>query len=161
MSLSHATLLSLLDFCPHSGVFSWRVKASSTAMPGYAAGHVNKNSYCRVKVQGKLYLAHRLAWFYAYKVWPVGHIDHIDGDKSNNRLSNLRVVTIRGNQQNQSRAHKRNKSGLLGVATHRSGFTSRISNNGKVVYLGLFKTPEEAHQAYLEAKRKYHPTCTI
>jgi hypothetical protein len=103
----------------------------------------------------------RLAWFYTTGAWPKDQIDHIDGNKSNNRFANLREATPSQNTQNQRRAMRTNKLGILGVILARGKFRAQIWFDGKNKFLGYFATAEAAHAAYLAAKRKFHPTCTI
>lgn len=104
-------------------------------------------------------MAHRLAWFYVNGVWPKGHIDHIDGNKTNNSIDNLRDVSRSMNLQNQKKAHRGKSSGLpLGVHLSRGGrFMAQLRVNGKNKSFGTFDTPESAHEAYLQAKEYYHP----
>jgi hypothetical protein len=111
---------------------------------------------------GYAYLAHRVAWAFYYGQ-PDQDVDHIDGDPTNNRIENLRSVKHKENQQNIRKARKDNISGLLGVAIHRQTgkYTAQIWKDNKKKHLGIFETAEEAHQIYLEAKRKMHSTCTI
>jgi len=115
---------------------------------------------------GRLRLAHRMAWLYVYGVEPEKglHIDHINGIKIDNRIDNLRVVTVSGNVQNQRKARVDNThSGLLGSHwDKKSGKYNAVINVNKVrIFLGAFADPMEAHQAYLTAKRELHATCTI
>jgi uncharacterized membrane protein len=109
------------------------------------------------------YRAHRICWFHTYGVWPTHDIDHINGDKSDNRISNLRDVPKSINIQNEKRARKNNASGLMGVVFRkdRNKWTATVRVNGKPKRLGSFSTPEEAHQAYLDGKRLYHPGFTL
>jgi len=95
--------------------------------------------------------------------WPANAVDHKDGNPQNNRFDNLRDVSTAGNIQNQRRAHDRNKSGLLGVSRLKGGgrWRARICTNGVNTLIGWYDTPEQAHEAYLDAKRKLHTTCTI
>jgi hypothetical protein len=106
-------------------------------------------------------LVHRLAWMYVYGKWPRNDIDHINGNPLDNRIENLRDVTELGNNQNLRRPKKGNISGFLGVAPNHSRWLAKITVSGKQIYLGTYNTPEEAHQAYLAAKRVLHSTCTI
>ena len=80
----------LLNYDPDTGDFTWKVSTSNRVRVGQVAGTLRHDGYIRIKVNGKLYLAHRLAWFFVYGVWPVEFLDHIDQDKSNNRINNLR-----------------------------------------------------------------------
>ena len=80
----------------------------------------------------------------------MGDIDHIDGNPSNNKLSNLRDVPHRINIQNRKSKTTRNKSGFLGVVQRGNKFAAHIHRNGKQIYLGLYETPELAHKVYKE-----------
>lgn len=115
------------------------------------------HGYIVIRIGGKLHGAHRLAWLYHYGEWP-NVIDHINGDKSDNRICNLRNVTQAENNQNIQRAPVNSKSGLLGA--HRHGrskrWQARIRINGVGTRLGTFATAEEAHAAYMEAKLRHH-----
>jgi hypothetical protein len=92
---------------------------------------------------------------------PPRPIDHINGDPSDNRISNLRDVSRTENQENQRRAQRHNKVGLLGVSPNGKGFISRIKVAGRKVNLGTFPTPEIAHAVYVKAKRYLHAGCTL
>ena len=118
-----------------------------------------KDTYPRIAIDGKLYRVHRLAWLYVHGVWPEKQLDHKDGVRNNAALDNLRPATQSENNQNQKRAHKRNKSGYLGVCFDKktSKWRSAITLNYKTTHLGYFDTPAEAHEKYLEAKSKLHP----
>ena len=153
-------LRRVLDYSPETGEFRWKVAfANNRIKAGSLAGNVNKsNGRLQVKFQGKNYLSHRLAWLLTYGKWPDEVIDHIDGDPLNNRLANLRDVTSFVNSQNQRKPMSNNKSGYLGVCWDRSNnkFKAQIGLDGKLKQLGYFLTPEEAHDVYLAAKRKFH-----
>ena len=128
------------------------------------AGCLEPNGYIRICICGKTrFGAHRL--IYAMFFYDPGNldIDHIDGNRSNNMIENLRAVNRYVNNQNLRTALSNNKSNLLGVGfSKQTGkFRSRIIINKKEKYLGLFNTPEEAHSAYINAKRKHHEGCTI
>lgn len=116
-----------------------------------------------VKVLGKTISAHRAAWAVHYGAFPQGEIDHINGDEADNRIVNMRDASKSINQQNKRRPRVDNKTGLLGVSWHERGkkWRAQITVRGTRIYLGLFSTPEAAHEAYLAAKRKLHPGCTI
>lgn len=124
-------------------------------------GNKQANGYVYIKIDGKSYMAHRLAWLDVNGEWPEVFVDHINGDRSDNRLINLRAATRELNAQNQRVAQKHNKLGILGVSPYGEKYYACIRVNGKTKYLGLHETPEVAHQAYLEAKRKYHEGCMI
>lgn len=100
-------------------------------------------------VDGVLYQAHRLAWLYEHGVWPSGLIDHVDENKQNNRLVNLRVASLSENATNQSRPQRNNKLGIRGVCHTRSGYQAQFRGR----HLGFFETPEQAYEAYEKARR--------
>jgi hypothetical protein len=131
--LSAARLRELLHYDPTTGVFTRRSN-------GRGAGYRAKTSV-EIRVDHQLHRAHRLAWLYMTGAWPQNHIDHIDGDQFNNRFAN---------QSN-------NRLGLQGVSAWGSRFKARLDGSK----LGAFDTPEEAHAAYLDAKRRKHEGCTL
>jgi hypothetical protein len=154
---------TMLSYNPETGVFTWRVKPNRRIRVNSVAGSISDTGYRTIRLKRRPYKANRLAWLYMTGAHPKQVIDHIDGNPLNNAFNNLRDVTIAQNVQNQKRAHVRNKHGFLGVSWHIAGkcWRARICVDGKHILLGYFKTPEEAHNAYLQAKRKYHLTCTI
>jgi hypothetical protein len=95
--------------------------------------------------------------------WPSGDIDHINGQKTDNRIENLRDVTRTINSENRRGSNTNTATGYLGVSVHaRSGkYRARIRAKGRLISLGLFLLPEEAHAAYISAKRDLHFGCTI
>jgi len=164
--LTQERLKFRLNYDPLTGLFSWKTKGhpcSKIKIDGIL-GCVNVHGYIQVKLDNKHYLVHRLAWLYVYGKFPDGQIDHIDHNKTNNRIKNLRDVSHSLNQQNILFAPKNKKhSKLLGACFHKQTgkFRARIRTNGIQKHLGAFDTAQEAHQAYLDAKRKLHSTCTI
>lgn len=146
----------LLAYDPDTGVLRWRVYRNHNARPGDVAG-TDCRGYRYVFADKKGYIAHRLAWLLHYGEWPSMTIDHIDGNKDNNRIENLRDVSVLINAQNQKRASSKSKSGVLGVSRYHNKYKARILIDGKEVYLGLFASIESASDAYQEAKRKNHP----
>ena len=118
--------------------------------------------YLEVRFSVVRELAHRLAWALHHGEWPASVIDHIDGNPSNNRISNLRDVSQSVNAQNIKGPKGRSRSGLLGAHSYLGDrFRSSIVVGGVKVYLGTFLTEIEAHEAYLEARRKHHPGNTL
>lgn len=120
----------------------------------------NPNAYERTpSICGKSYMAHRVAYFLATGEDPYGKvIDHINGDKSDNRFSNLRLVSHKDNVQNIKKYSRNSASGILGAHLMPNGrYRAEICVNGKQMRLGSFSTAEEAHARYLEAKDMYHP----
>lgn len=162
MSLTQKRLIELFDYNSNTGIFTCKVRTGGTSRIGGVAGGVNARGYVEMRVDGRTMKAHRLAWLYVYGELPTFLIDHINGQKSDNRICNLRHVLPDVNQQNQRAAKGNNKSGLLGVSIRKKGgFEAGIRVGGKRHYLGLHWTAESAHAAYVEAKRKLHEGCTI
>jgi hypothetical protein len=160
MRLTHERLIEVLSYDPRSGQMTWKVRLSTIRKAGDVAGG-SYGSYSFVTVDKVMYLAHRLCWFYVTGTWPSGEIDHINGIPTDNRWCNLRVVEPRTNQQNMRRAHFDSATGLLGVSKHGRAYRYQIKVCGKNITRGGFRTPEDAHAAYVEAKRAMHEGCTL
>ena len=155
-------LKNALNYDANTGVFIWKTRPSKAVKVGDVAGCVEKRiGYVTIGIAKRIYKAHRLAWLYAYSEWPKGLIDHINGNKADNRIANLRDVFADGNSQNIRKPNRRNKSGFMGVIFFQKKWRASITVSGKTKWLGDYATPEEAHQVYLVAKRKYHGACTI
>lgn len=153
----------LLIYDPETGVFTRRITAGKF-LAGTIAGTESAVGYIYIGIDGMPRLAHRLAWMYVHGAWPADQIDHINGNKSDNRIANLRDVSRATNMQNLKGARKDNKSsGLLGVTfnRHAGKFAAQITVEGKMRNLGLYGSPQEAHAAYLAEKRRVHHGCTI
>lgn len=146
----------MLDYDPETGVFrrktAWR--------RGRAVG-ASDGRYLVMSIDRRKVYLHRLAWLYMTGRWPENKIDHINGDPADNRFSNLREASDEINSQNLRSAKARNATGLLGVSRKRHRYEARIYFAGRQVRLGVFDAPEEAHSAYVEAKRKFHEGCEI
>lgn len=155
--LEMVRLREVLRYDEASGLFTWLVSNSNCVLVGAEAGRrLNSNGYKEIQIDGRLYKAHRLAWLYVYGVWP-DQIDHMNGDREDNRIVNLRSVSSVLNTHNQLSPHKNNRSGFLGVSIRPNGkFQADIRVGGKKRHLGSFSRPEDAHAAYVEAKRKFH-----
>ena len=158
-------LRELLHYDHDSGLFKWRVMNSRRAPAGKRAGSVDKiTGYVRIRIDKRIYQAHRLAFLYMTDDWPWFDTDHINGVRDDNRWANLRDVPHSINSQNQRRAHKSNLScGLQGASWDSSTgrWLSHITVNYKLMFLGYFSSAEAAHQRHVEAKRRLHPGCTI
>jgi hypothetical protein len=152
---------TVLQYAPETGKFVWLRNSRRPDLVGKQAGSQTTLGYWSIAIDNKKYFAHRLAWLYMTGKPPAGHIDHKDGNKINNCFDNLREVTRFGNLQNMRKPTKANKSGFLGVSAHQGKWRMQIMVNGVRIRQSGFNTPEEAHEAYLVAKRKYHLTCTI
>lgn len=146
-----------ISYDPDSGRFTWTT-ARRGCSAGAAAGCLTRAGYVVVKLGRKAVRAHRLAWFLSYGEWPDGEIDHINGNPSDNRLANLRVVDRAGNSQNRRKAHRDSSHGLLGAAWNRQHkrWQAKIMANGKRHHFGYFDTAEAAHAAHMAAKQRLH-----
>jgi hypothetical protein len=109
--------------------------------------------YRRIMYESKVYKEHRLAWYFHYGVWPENQIDHINGIKDDNRIENLRDVSQTINMYNKVNAYETNPTGYLGVATSGKKYQARLKVDSKLLYLGTYDTPEEAHKVYMEVKQ--------
>lgn len=158
--LTAEKLRELLDYSPTTGHFHWKV-GRRRVQPGDRAGYVNGEGYVLIGISRHPHRAHRLVWLYETGRWPVGEIDHINGDKTDNRRMNLREVSRRANAENRRGASKHSASGILGVRRYRNKWRAEIRIGGKQRQIGTFETPEEAKAAYLAAKRSSHEGCTI
>lgn len=158
-------LRELLHYEPETGVFTRRVKTGGRygADVGSVAGCLSDQGYVLISLMSKQYRAHRLAWLYMTGEWPAGEVDHRDGRRTNNRWSNLRDVPTAINAQNRRGAQSNSRTGLLGASWNARDqrFVARIKVDGQYRSLGGFDTAEQAHAAYLEAKRLHHAGCTI
>lgn len=161
--ISQEELKENVHYDPLTGVFIWIISNSSCVKIGNVAGGLKNDGYIHIGINGKQYLAHRLAWLYMTGEMPKEDIDHKNGIKSDNWFDNLRQATHKQNQQNRTKPQSNNTTGYLGVIFFKQTgkYAAQISINGKLKYLGYFHTPEEAHEAYLTEKRKRHAFCTI
>lgn len=153
-------LHELLNYDPKTGFFTW-AKVRRRCRLGDVVGCQMKHGYIGIRLDNVLYLAHRLVWLYVYNRWPTDQIDHIDSNRANNKLSNLREVSNLENAQNIRGPKAKNKSGFLGVRKENSKWLAEIRVNYKLIRIGLFATPEEAHEAYILTKRRLHPKNTL
>jgi hypothetical protein len=163
--MNYTLLREMLIYNPETGIFVWKIgRKGRGTKAGAIAGSIKKGRVY-IGISNKAYFAHRLAWLYMIGEWPKYQIDHINGDTTDNRWVNLRDVDQFTNQQNQRKAHNDNQWGLLGVrkciACKTKPYYAGITVDGFYVHLGYFPTSEEAHDAYLNAKRKLHRGCTI
>lgn len=162
--LTREYLIDRLTYNPSTGLFLHNHTFGERYKKGDRAdtpGHSALSGYRLVNLLNQKFLAHRIAWMYVYGNMPSNYIDHINGNKSDNRIENLRVVSCRGNVENRRFPSKRNKTGFLGVHFHQGKFRASITVDRKRIHIGMFDKPEEAYKAYVEAKRKHHEGCTL
>jgi hypothetical protein len=144
-------------YSPTTGLFYNRFYRSSNAPKDAVAGAVKEGRYVQINLDGHLWYAHRLAWLYMTGVMPPELVDHKNGNGLDNRWRNLRLSSDQLNPQNRHTPDCDNTSGYLGVYPNKNGtFTAQLVLRRKKVFSQVFDTAEEAHQAYLKAKRKFH-----
>lgn len=148
--LTQEFLKSVLHYDQDTGIFTW-VKNSKVA------GYTQKDGYVRFNFNNKHFRAHKLAWLYVYGEYPESHIDHINGNPSDNSICNLRLCTRNQNMQNR-KINKNNKIGIKGVCFNirANKWHVQIGVNKKVKHIGFFDDLEFAELVAIEARDKYH-----
>lgn len=119
-------------------------------------GFINREGYFQIKIDQRSYRMHRIAWLLHFGNWPAGQIDHINGNRADNRIINLRLVDHVGNGKNRKRSVN-NKSGVTGVRQRAPGgsWLAQIKANRRTINLGAFPTREEAIRARKDAERRH------
>lgn len=166
MTLTAERARALLDYDPETGGFTRKPRPRSdfnshNAFATWNTQHAWRpattntivNGYLRISIDGHEYRAHRVAWLVVHGYWPK-HIDHIDGDRSNNRIANLRDVTNRENCRNM-KIGRRNKTGVLGVYRRGNRWVASIRSGSKNQHLGYFDTKNDAVHARKAAEREH------
>ncbi len=135
-----------LSYDPATGVLTWLIAAARRVKPGDEAGCFDRaTGRVRVRVAGKMYLRSRVGWALTYGKWPTGEVDHINGDRSDDRSANLRDVPRKVNAQNTRKAK--------GVYQRGASWAAKITASGRGIHLGTFKSEAEARAAWCAAKR--------
>jgi hypothetical protein len=155
MLMTQAQLKELLHYDPDTGVFRWR-KNTGRAKAGAIAGVINAG-YRMIKVRKRSRSAHRLAFFYMNGKWPEAEIDHVNNNKDDNRMVNLRQASRAENMRN-ARRFKNNTSGFKGVSWHKvtGKWAARIYVDGKRLNIGLFASKHEAALALKAIRERHH-----
>lgn len=155
--ITQKELKSILNYNPDTGIFTWAIKPNRSIKIGDIAGSLEGRGYHRIMLNRKAYKTHRLAWLYVYGEFPLNEIDHIDQNKTNNKINNLRECS-RGNNNCNILNRKNNKSGYKGVSWNKAKgkWISQIQSNKQKIFLGSFDCQKKAHIAYCEAANKYH-----
>lgn len=153
----------LFSYCPDKGEVRWKNPPGTKMKTGDLVGYFNDRGRLVVRFGGMGVYVHRLVWLMHFGEWPALTIDHINGDRADNRIANLRLLTVQHNNENRRKASKNNKTGFLGVIASPSGrrFYAGIQTNGKSLHLGSFATPQEAYAVYVKAKQAMHVGCTL
>lgn len=153
---SNEVLNELLNYDSETGVFTWKKFRGNTAKAGSIVNNLTSSGYNMVCVNGRQYQAHRIAYKMFHKCDPDGILDHIDGDMTNNRISNLRVASSKQNQGN-SKMPRHNTSGLKGVTWSKKSnkWAAQIKQGKRNIWLGVYDDKLDAHQAYMKAAAEY------
>ena len=167
MAITQQRVLELLDYDAQSGIVRWKSdrlsgehKSVVVCVAGEEAGGLTFDGYKRIGLDFGQYLLHRIIWLYVHGSFPPSNceIDHIDGNKSNNSINNLRIVSRSQNQQNlrQAKAHNRS-SGFLGVHfdKQRGLWRAVVNVNKKRIDLGFYAQLEDAKVAREKGVEKY------
>ena len=155
--ITAARLRELMNYDAKSGDLFWAVSINSRAPVGSMAGKQSVvQGYRHINIDKVTYKAHHLVWLWFNDKLPSHQIDHINGNRLDNRIENLRDVPQQINTWNLQGAKKNSKSGILGVdwkASHKK-WRAQIRVNGRKVQIGLYDTAEAASAAYLAAKQE-------
>jgi len=156
MGFTAENVRELLSYDAETGAFTWLKTASNRRKQGEIAGCLCKRSgYVLIGYRGRIYKASRLAWLYVHGEWPSGVIDHINGNRADDRISNLREATQGQNVRNRGK-QKNNSSGFKGVSAHQGKWVARLTIDGKTIRASGFDTPELAANEYSKMARLYH-----
>jgi hypothetical protein len=145
-----------LHYDPETGVFTWKITRQRSP-EGKRAGNTHYSGYRTIGIDGKYYAEHRLVWMWWHGEFPKLSIDHINGNKSDNRVSNLREASRSQNQHNQP-MYKNNSTGYKGVSFCKTTgkWKATIGKSTNRFYLGVFNSPQEAAHAYNKAAIELH-----
>lgn len=151
-------LAPILAYDPTSGIIKWRRSLTRRVQAGAVAGTITGAGYICIAIEGEKYQAHRIAWKLVNGADPEGDIDHINGDRRDNRQVNLRLATPAQNSANTAK-QRNNITGYKGVGSlpqSPNRWQAQIRVRGKTKYLGIYASPELAHEAYMKAAREAH-----
>jgi hypothetical protein len=150
--ITQEQLMQLVHYEPTTGVFT-RIRSHRKDRLGKEPGGLNTKGYVQIRINNKLYLAHRLAWLYVYGEFPINQIDHIDGQKTNNKITNLREATNKQNQENTP-LKSNNTTGFRGVHFNKknNNYRAYICHNRRQISLGSFATIDLAINAVRTAR---------
>lgn len=155
--ISQELVKALFEYDCTSGIFIRKLTTGTKAKIGSVAGVVNESGYIEIAVNGHKYRAHRLAWLYCFGEFPEQQLDHIDNNRSNNSLDNLREASNLENSYNKG-ISSLNTTGYKGVSIDKRSnrYRAYITVDGKQKSLGYYATAPEAAAAYIEAAQTLH-----
>lgn len=155
--LNAETLREILAYTPETGLFIWKIRAAANVKQGSLAGSLGKDGYLRIRINGKNWHAHRLAWLHVFGQWPQDCLDHINGYRADNRINNLRECNYVQNGQNRA-SERGSTSSFVGVSWDKEKHKWRacIRAQGKNISLGYYLSEAEAAHSYAVAKRDLH-----
>jgi hypothetical protein len=165
IELTREMAMQRLDYNPNTGEFRWKEPGTNRVKVGTIAGHVGVEGYRRITIargggKQKRVMAHRIAWLIVHGEWPVAFVDHIDGNKTNNRIDNLRLATRSQNRMNTP-IRADNTTGHKGVFISKNPnrakkYVAQIAVDGKQRTIGYFLTLDEAVAARTAAVAVLH-----
>jgi hypothetical protein len=148
INITQKYLKSILDYDSVTGIFKWKAKLCNRITIGLNAGCLDKYGYVVIRINYRLYYAHRLAWLYIYGHWPNNLIDHINMNKLDNSIKNIRISNKRLNAIN---TEFRKTGRLAGTYKQGNRWQSYIHVKNKKIHLDYFDTERKAHNAYKKA----------
>ncbi len=154
--ITQTDLFELFNYDEITGIVIWKKSRSNRIKLGTKVGSLSKHGYLQVRLNGKLWLLHRLIWLMKTGNFPKLYIDHINGIRSDNSWNNLREVNRNQNMQNIHNSHFDSATGLLGVTFDKQSgkYKAQMTVNGEKVLNKLFNTPDEARECYLRVKEE-------
>lgn len=158
LRLTYEQAHRLFSYDPETGVLTWRIHAGRKIRAGARAGTLDRTGYRKVAYQGKVYKEHRLIWLLCTGCWPINVIDHINRNRSDNRIANLRDVDKFANGQNRVKPGPTNLTRLIGASFDKKAnrWRAQITVRRSRRVIGYFDSALDAHQAYMQAKRELH-----
>ena len=155
--ITQSELLELFEYNEHTGKLKWKISRTNAIKVGQEVNHISKRGYVQVRLNGKLWMVHRLIWLMKTGTFPKLHIDHINGIRHDNSWSNLREVDRFLNMQNMHDAHIDSTTQILGVTFDKQSgkYKAQMFRNGKVVLGKKFDTKQEASECYNNFKKEF------
>lgn len=152
--LTQQRLRDVLAYSPETGLFTWVVSLGNKGLEGAVAGYICAQGYRMICVDQREYRAARLAFFWMTGRWPDQFVDHIDGDRANDRWANLRPASFSQNAANAKRRHDQQHAKGVSQIKKTGRWVASIHLNNRKIHLGCFATSEAAAAAYAAAARE-------